>query len=152
MDSKSLQPAIAPAESPAPRGGIRPYVLARVIKLIESRLQEPLLVEDLAREACLSPFHFSRMFKQATGKSPHAYLIGRRLEVARELLATTELAIRDVGKRAGFSTHAHFCSVFRSHCGTTPAAYRRQHRAMAGGGTEVAARAATLGMWEKSPA
>ena len=123
--STAMQNVATPTEATPPRGGIRPHALAQVLRLIESRLHEPLLVEDLAREACLSPFHFARMFKQSTGRSPHAYLIARRLEIARELLATTDLRIREVGRRAGFSTHAHFCSVFRTQIGTTPAAYRR---------------------------
>jgi AraC family transcriptional regulator len=130
MDSKD---ADLPTDSlPGPqsrRGGIRPYALARVKKLIDSRLHEPLRVEDLAREACLSPFHFARMFKQSTGLPPHAYVIQRRLEMARGLLESTELPIREVSRRAGFSTQAHFCSVFRLHLGASPAAYRRQRGA-----------------------
>ena len=130
MDSKTF-PELAEAvgSGTVARGGIRPHALARVLKLIEARVHEPLLVEDLAREACLSPFHFARMFKQSTGRSPHAYLVARRVEIARKLLESTDLPIREVSKRAGFSTHAHFCSVFRGAAGLTPAAYRRQSRA-----------------------
>ena len=130
MDTKPTLPPETPASAP-PRGGIRPHALARVLKLIESRLQEPLLVEDLAREACLSPFHFARMFKQSTGQSPHAYLVARRLERARQMLVASDLSIREVSRLAGFSTHAHFCSVFRAKTGMTPAAYRRAQRAAA---------------------
>jgi AraC family transcriptional regulator len=128
MDSKTPEISEAVTEGNGARGGIRPHALARVLKLIETRLHEPLLVEDLAREACLSPFHFARMFKQTTGQSPHAYLVTRRVGIARVLLETTDLPIREVSKRAGFSTHAHFCSVFRAAAGVTPAAYRRQSR------------------------
>ena len=129
MDSKA-SPQIPEVgdERGAAKGGIRPHALARVLRLIEARLHESLLVEDLAREACLSPFHFARMFKQSTGQSPHAYLVARRVAIARNLLETTDLPIREVSKRAGFSTHAHFCSVFRGAAGVTPAAYRRQSR------------------------
>jgi AraC family transcriptional regulator len=148
MDTKIDSPP-NPAETAPPRGGIRPHALARVLRLIESRLQEPLLVEDLAREACLSPFHFARMFKQSTGHSPHAYLVARRIEIARELLATTDLRIREVGKRAGFSTHAHFCSVFRTQTGMTPATWRRQARAEppSGNGRDEAAAASLVQMF-----
>lgn len=118
-------------EEQAARGGIRPYVLARVMQLIDTYLHQPLHVEDLAREACLSPFHFARMFKQSTGHSPHAYLVTRRLERARQMLVDSDLSIREVSRLAGFSTHAHFCSVFRAKTGMTPAAYRRAQRAAA---------------------
>ena len=153
MESKSLE-APETAAAPAPRGGIRPHALARVLRLIESRLQESLLVEDLAREACLSPFHFARMFKQSTGHSPHAYLVARRIAIARDLLATTDLRIREVGKRAGFSTHAHFCSVFRTQTGMTPATWRRQARSepASGNGRDEASAASLVGMFAAPPA
>ena len=148
-----MLPPETPAPAAPPRGGIRPHALARVLKLIESRLQEPLLVEDLAREACLSPFHFARMFKQSTGQSPHAYLVARRIEIARNLLATTDLRIREVGKRAGFSTHAHFCSVFRTQTGMTPATWRRQARSepVSGNGRDEAAAASLVSMFAAPP-
>jgi AraC family transcriptional regulator len=132
MDTKIAAPEAEAADSQANlRGGIRPYVLARVIQLIDTCLHQPLHVEDLAREACLSPFHFARMFKQSTGQSPHAYLVARRLERARQMLVASDLSIREVSRLAGFSTHAHFCSVFRAKTGMTPAAYRRAQRAAA---------------------
>lgn len=125
MDSNEAPPR----ERAVPRGGIRAHVLARLQRLIEERLTEPLRVEELAREACLSPFHFSRMFKQATGMAPHAYLVARRLERARKMLAETTLPLTDIARRSGFSTQAHFCNVFRAHTGITPNAFRRQHQA-----------------------
>ena len=116
------------AEPEVPRGGIRPHALAQVKRFIECRLHLRLSVADMAREACLSPFHFARMFKQSTGSTPHAYLNERRIETARALLAESALSIREVSRRAGFRTQAHFSSVFRRHAGDTPAAYRRQTR------------------------
>ena len=127
-----MEPKETPAGEPAPpRGGMRPHVLARLQKLIEERLTEPLRVEELAREACLSPFHFSRMFKQATGHAPHGYLLMRRLERARTMLRDTNDPVAAVARACGFTTQAHFCNVFHKRVGTTPAAYRRQHRAAA---------------------
>ncbi len=116
------------AEKELPRGGIRPHALAQVKRFIECRMHQRLRVADMAREACLSPFHFARMFKQSTGQTPHTYLNERRIETARALLAETDLPMREVSRRAGFTTQAHFCSVFRRHAGETPAAYRRQSR------------------------
>lgn len=123
---RSIQPSSP--EARAFRGGLRAHVQARLLRLIDERLAERLRVQDLAREACLSPFHFARMFKQATGLAPHAYLTARRLERARELLVLDGLSLAEVARRCGFSTQAHFCSVFRAHTGVTPGAYRRQQR------------------------
>ena len=111
----------------APRcAGIRPEVLARVLELIDQRFNEPLRVEDLGRHACLSPFHFARMFKVSVGQAPHAYLTARRMEHARRLLAETGIPIAEVARRVGFRTQAHFSGVFRKQVGTTPGQFRRQ--------------------------
>ena len=140
MDMKTAALEIVAADAPAAlRGGIRPYVLTRVLQLIDTCLHQRLHVEDLAREACLSPFHFARMFKQSTGQSPHAYVVARRVERAREMLVASDLSIREVSRLAGFSTHAHFCSVFRAKTCMTPATYRRSQRAAAADAAEAQA-------------
>lgn len=78
----------------------------------------------------LTQFHFSRRFKKATGITPHQYLIRVRLAEARRLLATTCLAIEEIAHRCGYSTHAHFTSVFARGIGMTPAAFRIEARSM----------------------
>ena len=113
--------------------GIRPEVLARVLQLIDQRFHEPLRVEDLGRHACLSPFHFARMFKISVGQAPHAYLTTKRMQHARALLAESSLAIAEVARRVGFRTQAHFSGVFRKQVGMTPGQYRRQNRVAAPG-------------------
>ena len=113
--------------------GIRPEVLARVLQLIDQRFNEPLRVEDLGRHACLSPFHFARMFKISVGQAPHAYLTTKRMQHARQLLAESSLAIAEVARRVGFRTQAHFSGVFRKQVGMTPGQYRRQNRVAAPG-------------------
>ena len=116
--------------------GIRPDVLARVLQVIDQRFHEPLRVEDLGRHACLSPFHFARMFKISVGQAPHAYLTAKRMEHARRLLAESNVAIADVARRVGFRTQAHFSGVFRKQVGVTPGQYRRQNRPAADGAGE----------------
>jgi AraC family transcriptional regulator len=109
-------------------GGIRPEVLQRVLDAIDKRYNQTLRVEELGRLACLSPFHFARMFKLSVGQAPHAYIISRRMERARELLAASNVSIAEVARLVGFRTQAHFSGVFRKHVGVTPGQYRRQHR------------------------
>lgn len=125
MDSTpELSPAVDVA-TPAPGGGMRAEALQRVLQLVDEHLNEPLHVGELARAACLSPFHFARMFKRSMGETPHAYVTRRRMEVARELLAASPLPIREVSRRTGFRTQAHFSGVFRIRVGMTPGEYRR---------------------------
>ena len=118
-----------PASSEQQRcAGIRPEVLARVLHLIDQRFNEPLRVEDLGRHACLSPFHFARMFKISVGQAPHAYLTTKRMQHARDLLAGTSIPIAEVARRVGFRTQAHFSGVVRKQVGVTPGQFRREHR------------------------
>jgi len=76
----------------------------------------------------MSPFHFARMFKLATGLAPHAYITRQRMGRARDLLATTDLPLLEVAARVGYQTQAHFTGVFHRYVGTTPRVYRLQHR------------------------
>jgi len=76
----------------------------------------------------MSPFHFSRMFKRATGYSPHHYLTLQRIEKAKLLLAASDLPIVAVASAVGYLTQAHFTSSFGRHVGMTPKAYRMSQR------------------------
>ena len=115
--------------SPEPWQGIPPNRLRRVLTCIESRLSERIQVAELAAAASMSAFHFSRMFKRATGYSPHQYVILQRMARARELLATTTAPIAEVARLAGYTTQAHFTGAFARHAGVTPHAYRMGRRA-----------------------
>ena len=61
-----------------------PRRLQRVLDFIEASLAVDIRLEELAAQACLSPFHFSRLFREATGLSPHRYVIDRRVQAARQ--------------------------------------------------------------------
>ena len=102
----------------------------RVQAFIEQNFARRLRVEDLAAVVHMSPFHFTRLFKQATGISPHAYLTLERIERAKRMLAESRLALVDVAARVGFQTQGHLTEVFRRHAGTTP----RRFRVSAAGG------------------
>jgi AraC-like DNA-binding protein len=110
--------------APAPLTAGKLERVERARSLIENSLGEPLRIRDLAAAAYMSPFHFSRLFKLVTGESPHAYLIGRRIERAKELLAAQKLPLLQVAFAVGFQTQGHFTEVFRRRTGTTPRRYR----------------------------
>jgi AraC family transcriptional regulator len=104
--------------------GLAPRKLERVQAFIERHLGESIRVDQLAAAVHMSPFHFARLFKQATGQPPHAYLLERRVERAKELLSDCGMALVDVAASVGFQTQGHFTEVFRRHAGLTPRHFR----------------------------
>jgi len=106
------------------RGGIPPRVLRRICDYIDANLEESISLDQLAKLAGFSKYHFARNFKQATGLSPHAYLLKRRADRARKLLSDTNMPIAEVALAAGFSHQSHFTSRFREEFKMTPRAYR----------------------------
>ena len=109
--------------------GLSAQRLATVLQRIDSGLAERLTVADLAATVNMSEFHFCRKFRRSTGHSPHVFLTLKRLDRARELLCGTVRPLAEVATSVGYTTHAHFSSVFHSHAGMPPGQYRRLHGA-----------------------
>ena len=79
----------------------------------------------MAAVARLSPYHFARQFKAATGLPPHQYVIARRVERAKQLLqAGTDLSLAEVAARAGFADQSQFCHHFKRLVGVKPGQFR----------------------------
>lgn len=93
---------------------------------IDAHLAQPLTVAELAAAAGLSRHHFSRVFKAVTGSAPHAYLVQRRVQRARELIEGSDLPLADVALQTGFSSQAHMTDAFRQRLGVSPARLRRR--------------------------
>lgn len=110
------------------KGGLAPFALRRALEFMDANLAGDPSLADLAASAGLSPFHFARAFRQATGTSPHRRLQERRVERARELLASTGLPLAEVALAVGFKSQEHFTAVFRRFAGTTPGRYRGSAR------------------------
>ncbi|SED83018.1 transcriptional regulator, AraC family [Pseudomonas frederiksbergensis] len=104
---------------------LQAYKLRRVIDAMNERLADDFRLAHLAHIADLSEYHFSRMFKRATGLSPSQYFIRLRMSRARHLLLETNRSIIDVGLEVGYSSPGHFSQVFRREVGVTPSAYRQ---------------------------
>ena len=142
LEPSAYAPALRPAEPQHPipaaktGGGLAAHRLQRVLACVETRLAERIQVRELADEIHMSPFHFARMFKLATGHAPHAYITRQRMDRARDLLAHTQLPLLEVAARVGYQTQAHFTGIFHRYVGTTPRVYRLQQR----GGSSAAAR------------
>lgn len=112
----------------APRGGMAPGALRRVLDSIEARLAESIDLSGLARLARLSECHFSRAFKQSVGMPPHRYVMSRRVSVASAMLRQTDRPLTEIALDVGFSDHSHFTRMFARLTGQTPSAFRRRHR------------------------
>lgn len=98
--------------------------LRRLDAYIRAHLAQRLPVEDLAREAGLSVFYFTRMFKAATGRTPHDYVMELRVEEAARMISSTRLPMQEIARRLGFANQAHFCAVFRRKRGCAPSSLR----------------------------
>lgn len=105
-------------------GGLPPSKLQRTTAYIQAHLEQVLSLLELATVAQMSLSHFVRMFKQATGQTPHQYVTTCRLERAKQLLTETTLLLHEVGAQVGYADQSHFTALFRRHVGTTPRAYR----------------------------
>lgn len=110
-----------PVEAAVPAFDAR---IRRAMDYIEEHKAEEISLETLAGIAAMSPFHFARSFKSATGLPPHKYLAARRMEMAKQLLKSTTLPVVEIAFRTGYENVSHFTQVFRQHVGTTPGAFR----------------------------
>jgi len=113
--------------------GSRPEALAgwqmvRVRAFIEENLGSNICVRDLGAVAQRSPAHFARLFKQAFGEPPHAYVIKRRLERACHLMVTTSESLSEIALSVGLSDQAHLCKLFQRAYGQSPSTWRREHK------------------------
>jgi len=110
--------------APQARGGLPPGAMRRVSEYVESHLSESVDLAKLAATAGLSVYHFARAFKRSQGITPHGYLVRRRVERAREMLARTDLSLAEIACAAGFSDQSHLARHFRQMLGTTPGELR----------------------------
>lgn len=115
----------AGAEDMSGRNALPAFKLKRVIQLMEQHLAAPFNLGDLARAIGLSEYHFSRLFKRATGRSPSQYFIQLRMARARQLLIETERSVIDIGLEVGYGSASHFSQVFRREVGVAPSHYRK---------------------------
>ena len=99
--------------------------IASAVAYISERFRYPMSLEDLAAHAAISPYYFTRVFRQETGVTPHQYLINTRLANAKFLLRTTEDSVKDIAINTGWGSESTFCTAFRKAVGVTPSAYRK---------------------------
>ncbi|GAA2359892.1 AraC family transcriptional regulator [Catellatospora methionotrophica] len=123
----------------------------RVISVMETSLDEQLTIDDMAKVAMFSKFHFSRIFQRVTGISPGRFLSALRLQQAKQLLVSTSFNVSDISLRVGYTSVGTFSSRFTRSVGLSPTTYRKQrgittHIASGGGYTAPDALATVRGV------
>jgi len=99
--------------------------IARVCKMLTTRLEEIPTLDELAAAAGMSRFQLSRMFRQVIGVSLRQYVRDLRLKRACQLLAARNVSITEIALQCGFYDSSHFQKAFRSHFGVTPTQFRQ---------------------------
>lgn len=105
--------------------GLAVWQVRRAKELMDSCGDVSLM--EMARECQLSVTHFARSFRLSTGMSPHQWLLHRRIEKAKALLAGSTVPLAQIADVCGFSSQSHLSSVFKKHNGVSPGFWRRQH-------------------------
>jgi AraC family transcriptional regulator len=106
-----------------------PHLQRRILEVqafLAENLDRDVDLRAIAHEASLSPYYFTRQFTAFVGVPPYRYLIGLRIQRAKELLLDSEFTVTQICHRVGFNSLSHFTTTFRQHTGTSPSAYRRR--------------------------
>jgi AraC family transcriptional regulator len=116
---------LARPEAPRPKVNALPkWRLRRVEQHIATHFERGISLSELAGVAGLSRMHFAAQFRAATGYRPREYLLNHRIAHAKSLLTTTPRPLAEIALAVGFSTQAHFSTVFKRISGQTPARWR----------------------------
>ena len=111
-----------PAE---PQNNVGNHQCAAVRRYIDHHFKESLTLDQLASEAHMNKFYLSHAFKQEYGVSPINYMISRRINESKYLLAETDLSLSQIAQLLGFSSLSYFSQVFRKTQGVSPMEYRQ---------------------------
>jgi AraC-like DNA-binding protein len=104
-------------------------VVDRVRAFVDERIADPNLSVDLVAEhVSLSTNYLRELFRQVSSDSLSTYIVGRRLERAKQLLVTSEQPVKDVAVDSGFANYNYFFTLFKRRVGKTPSEYRRDER------------------------
>src|SRR5215475_5389380 len=118
-----------PAQSEGPpKGGLAGWQEKRIAAYIEEHLTEDIPLIELAQIAGLSPYPFSRAFKETFGVPPHRYHLIARIEHAKSLLSRPGVSVTEAGLKAGFRETSSFSAAFRKVTHQSPSQYRRALR------------------------
>jgi AraC family transcriptional regulator len=118
----------ADADEGPSQGSLVAWQVNRVRAYIDAHLETSIQIRDLAAVARRSTAYFSRAFKASFAVTPHAFIVGRRLHRAAELMLTSDDPLSQVALACGFADQAHLCKMFKQRHGQSPSVWRRQRR------------------------
>ncbi len=102
----------------------RENAIIQALFYIEQNISNKITLEGLCKFVGYSVFHFSRLFKKEVGIPPYEYIIKFRLDLAKHLLITTNLAVREIAKQCGYTSEVNFYNVFKKNVHVTPKQFR----------------------------
>ena len=101
-------------------------VLSQIDEYITANLSQSIRLETLAGISCLSIFHFTRTFRKATGYSPYQYVLNKKVQAARKLMAQPGACASEAAYKLGFNSPGHFNAFFKKHFGVSPGHYQKK--------------------------
>jgi len=107
------------------RGGLGSARLRRIKEFVDAKIEDELTLCEMAQAVELSAAHFSRMFRESTGETPHQFLLRQRVERAKTMLRSADERVLDVAVACGFKSQQHFAQAFRRVCGISATEYRQ---------------------------
>ncbi|WP_375739122.1 DNA-binding response regulator [Pseudomonas boanensis] len=102
--------------------------LGRIMPYIDQNFRESIDQKELARRCGMTPFRFSRLFKEVNGVGFMEYVLGKRMEFAKDLLANSQMPVTSIGYEAGFKDPSYFARAFKQFAGCTPSEFRQRLR------------------------
>jgi YesN/AraC family two-component response regulator len=107
-------------------GHVMSEEIRRALTFIDGHYNENIRLTLIAGEVCMSSYYFSRLFKKEVGVNLSQYILHKRLEKAKQMLAETERSIVDISASVGFREHNYFGKLFKKFVGATPSEYRKK--------------------------
>jgi AraC family transcriptional regulator len=114
------------AGSEFPTSAFSSYRIHHVMNAVAEHPEAEHGLEEMAAQAGITPSHFCRVFKRATGMSPHQYVLKARLERAQQMLGQSETSMSVIADLLGFTSQSHFNRAFRKFTGETPSSFRKR--------------------------
>ncbi len=100
--------------------------LYRAKEFIDDQFCEQIDLNQISKEACISPYHFLRVFHKVYNKTPHRYLTEKRIDKAKELLGNDSMSVTEVCYDVGFESLGSFSALFNKRVGLSPVSYRAE--------------------------
>lgn len=128
LKAHMLRGPVNAGASEIPTSAFSSYRIHTIMNAILERPEAEHSIDELAAQIGVTPTHFCRIFKKATGVSPHQYVMKARLNRAQHMLEQSEASMATIAESLGFTSQSHFTRAFRQFAGETPSDFRRRGR------------------------